>query len=90
MKDGAEFGCGLEMIRASQLTGKTGLSHRKIDTILKIHKLYSNLYEFSSRASEQMIIFRDPKGGVMFLPNYPLQYSMFTRLSKGLLERIVR
>ena len=90
VKDGIEFGRALEMIRASQLTGKNGLSYQKTDTICKIRKLYSNLYESSSRDSYQMIAFRDPKGDSIFLSNCPVQSRLFTRFSKGLLEMIGR
>ena len=75
-----EFGCTFEIIRASQLTGKNELSHQNIDPICNIPRLYSNLYESSSRASGQMIAFIDPKGDVIFLSKLPSAISSIHRI----------
>ena len=75
-----DFGCALEMMRASQLPGKNKAAYHQFDTIRKLFTLHSNFFEISSRDSGTRLALRCQRG----------QSRFFTRFTKGLLERAGR
>ena len=58
VKDKVKLSCILEMIRASQLTGRNSSSYQQYDNIRTIITLYSNVLESSSKVSELNVTLR--------------------------------
>ncbi len=90
IEDTQGFQIALEIIRASQETGRNDVEYQQYDTIRKIRSTYSAIFESGPRMAKVGLTFKGDKGRMVHFTDSPLNCLLFRQFMTGLEKRMGR